>query len=194
MMLFRNCIEDCCDGKITKRMGEPDKLIFHRISFSHDAEKPIEDHDLDGPMVAKLFTDTNKYRPGYYTGGQMPYSFVCTVDGIIDQCLPVRELAPHAKRWNQTGLSIAVVGDFKAYDPAPLQWRACVDFAALWMAAGLGLYGHTELPDSSSDPTKECPGERFSMTALRHSACIHAKEIQTVERARNRLIRLGVVF
>jgi len=216
VIVFRNVIAECCDGRITTRHDEPTKLVLHRISFATDDGgrdeqgrqylpdvQPIPDEELDGPAVAARFADRRlapkgapswTRRPGTYTGGEMPYTFLARTDGIIDQCLPVRELAPHARRWNTAGLSLAAAGDFRRRKPTPAQLSAVVYFSALWWAAGLQIVGHTELPDASTDPTKRCPGEHLAPNNIRLLAHADRQEIGDEDRARRRLLQLGVVF
>lgn len=192
-LIIRDLLLECNDGKITVR-GDPSSLIIHRISFAADDVHPVPDDILNGPKIAGMYRDTGKYRAGSYTDGQMPYTFVMLRDGTIDQCLPVRELGPHAKRWSWPGVSLAVVGDHRRRQPPEDQWFAVIHFSTLWFAAGLELHGHTELKGSSDDPLKRCPGEYLSMDVLRRVVARRALEIPSPEKARAALLRLGVIF
>ena len=192
-LIIRDVILECNDGKISTR-EDPSILVVHRISFALDDVCPVPDEILDGPKIAGMYRDTCKYRAGSYTGGQMPYTFVVLQDGTIDQCLPVRELGPHAKRWSWPGVSLAVVGDHRRRQPPEGQWFAVILFAALWHAAGLDLHGHTELDGASDDPLKRCPGKYLSMDVVRRVAAGRALEISGPEEARAALLQLGVIF
>ena len=169
MKIINNIITRCDDGKPRSRKFETvDKLIIHRIG---------ESLGTTGEEIAEAFRDTSKWAAGSYTGGEMPYHFIIRKDGTIDQCLTLGDHAPHARRWNASGLAVALIGDFRKHAPTPEQWDALKRFCGLWVLYGLKLYGHTELPGGSKDPSKSCPGNMLDMDELRREAEAHAAEL-----------------
>lgn len=190
---FNNVITACDDGK--RRDIDPDKIkhtMFHRINFAKDDGggghwpdiAPIANKDLTGPLVADRFKDSRRIdpakrdyprdRPGSYTGGQMPYGCIVCTNGKIDQCLAYGDYGPHAMRWSWCAFSIAAVGDFTQHAPTAEQVVACIQLGALLLAACDDKpLGHTEVPGSSSDSTKQCPGKFFDMRAMRQEIQLH---------------------
>ena len=161
-LFIRNQIAHCSDEKPRGRKFENvDKLIIHRVGASLGG---------NGPSIAAAFRDQSQFAAGSYTGGEMPYHFVLRENGIIDQCLTLGDHAPHARRFNATGLALAVVGDFRIAAPGVDQWEALRAFCGLWFLYGLEVYGHDELPGASKDPAKACPGRFLDMNVLRIEA------------------------
>ena len=176
-----NKICECDDGKPRSRKFETvDKLIVHRIGESLGST---------GAQIAEAFRDTSRWAAGSYTGGQMPYHFVIRECGTVDQCLTLGDHAPHARRWNASGLAVAVIGDFRSIAPTPEQWDALKSFCGLWTLYGLKVYGHDELPGGSKDPSKACPGKMLNMNSLRIEAAAVAAEL-----ARDAIRLAGVSF
>ena len=157
-MHIRNKIDICDDGKPRSRKFEHvDKLIIHRIG------------DTLGETGVEIAA-------GSYTGGNMPYHFVIRKTGVIDQCLTLGDNAPHARRWNASGLAVAVVGDFRVHEPTLAQREALKAFCGLWLLYGLEVVGHDELPGASKDKNKQCPGHKLEMNQLRHDAAAYAAQ------------------
>ena len=161
-LLIRNRIAECNDGKHRSRNFENvDRLIVHRIGASLGA---------DGPTIAAAFRDQSRFAAGSYTGGEMPYHFVIRENGTVDQCLTLGDNAPHARRFNVSGLAVGVIGDFRRHAPTPEQWQALREFCGLWLLYGLDVYGHDELPGGSKNPAKQCPGRFLDLPTLRIEA------------------------
>lgn len=142
-------------------LGHIEGIIIHRISPALG---------LNALELTKSFMQTNKYEAGYYTGGRMPYTFVCTLDGIVEQAKSLLIVTPHAKKYNRTHLGIAVIGDFRLHHPLKLQWKSTLLLCkALFDTLGwpLPVYGHTELAGASGDQQKECPGQFWPMDQFR---------------------------
>ena len=212
MLTVRNVIKECDDRQRRERALEGlTRQAHHRIRFAKDDGErhwpdvePIPDEELTGPLVAGRFADVRQVvvggehwadRPGRWTGGQTPYTFLGRTDGVLDQCLEVGDVGPHAGRWNIKALGIAWAGDFRMEPPTSKQWTAAVEFAALWLAWGLDIYGHSpELPGGSKDPKKECPGRLFPTEILRQEARIHPKSKLALFDAEKALLELEVVF
>jgi hypothetical protein len=170
------------------------RFIVHRIDFSADdggggywpGVTPIPRATLNGPLVAQRFMDERRVasndrrgdgadwrdRPGAYTGGEIPYTFLGLMSGKVDQMLAVTEYGPHARRWSWGGVSYAVSGDFTHDEPTGEQWQSAVEIGSLFVA-WLGkhpvecVFGHTELPGGSSDAQKQCPGHNWDMDKFR---------------------------
>jgi hypothetical protein len=154
-----NQIRLCDDGKTRDRdLTKVDKVVVHQIG---------ESLGKTGAQIAASFRDTSKFAAGSYTGGEMPYSFVIRTNGIIDQCLRLTDTGPHAKRWNSSSVSIALIGDFNKHEPTNEQVCSLIELCVPLYAYGMSIHGHTELPGSSSDPAKRCPGKLLDMDVIR---------------------------
>jgi len=192
MLLVNNVIGECYDATRYQRraLSHLTHAVCHRISFAPE----VKDVDLTGAMVAKKFQNTDKYEAGSYTGGKMPYPFIIRTSGVIDQCVPVKAITPHARKWNRQGLAVAVVGDFRNRAPTPVQWHTLQDFLACWHAYGLEITGHDSLEGGSSNSNKKCPGWMFGLGVLKEDARRTAKAIGSKESAKKLLETYGVIF
>jgi hypothetical protein len=192
-------VRDCTIFARDKRKRETPladfkRFIVHRIDFSKDdggggywpGVAPIPREELNGPLAAQRFMDERKVpssdrktggndwrdRPGAYTGGEVPYTFLGLANGRVDQMLEVTEYGPHARRWSWGGVSYACAGDFTVDKPEPKQWASAVEIASIfvsWLHRPVHdcVFGHTELPESSADPMKRCPGHEWDMDKFR---------------------------
>lgn len=104
-------------------------------------------------------------------GHRMAYQLVVWPDGRIEQSLCLDALGWHAKGWSRTHLGVAVFGDFRRHEPTHAQRESLV-----WLLAGLSrvkgsinFAGHDQMPGSSSDPDKICPGKYLDIGDLHHS-------------------------
>jgi hypothetical protein len=155
-----NKITECDDGKPRMReISKIEKVVVHKVGDSLGET---------GPEIARSFKDTSKYAAGSYTGGEMPYTFIIRKDGTIDQCLPMTDTGPHARKWNSSSVSVACIGDFTKHAPTNEQECALIDLLTALAGYGLTIHGHTELPGSSSDPKKQCPGPHLDLNAMRN--------------------------
>jgi hypothetical protein len=202
-------------------LDEITHLAWHRISFAEDGPTkvretgevlwkdvlPIPDQELDGLKLRAKFADTRKMliprkdgtphyirRPGASTGGRDPYSLLVLADGSIDQLVEIGQVSPHAANANRYALGVAVAGDFRTHAPTEAQWSTCVALAALFGAWDLESIGHTELPDSTADKDKVCPGSKFSVSELRSVARTSPLAQLTPDEAEAVLTRIGIVF
>lgn len=186
-MRVNDQISICSDGKKRARSpGDLDCIVLHRISFSGDdggggawpGVTPIPDQSLTGAIMAGRFIDTRRRdkarhwsdRPGSYTGGEMPYTFLVRRDGQIDQCLPVSEIGPHARKWNRPGAGLAIAGDFRKEAPTEEQVLSVSNFCAIWAAWGCSIRSHDELDGGSEDKNKACPGALFPADSVKQFA------------------------
>lgn len=176
MLSVVNQIEACRDWrKRTRDFDAIDLVVFHRISLAKDGPEeypdvaPLSDEETDAAAIAARFRDTRRYRPGAYTGGEMPYQVIIGTDGAVFQAAELSDNAPHARIYNERSIGVGVVGDFRRYMPTDRQVASCVLVGAAMVAAGLDLNGHDELPGAAR-PGKECPGRWFDMVQLRSVA------------------------
>ena len=100
-------------------------------------------------------------------GTACPYWAFVEHDGRTVVVSDLVDVGAHAAAWNQPGLGIGVVGDFRVEDPTDVQLDAVVD-VLVWACRTLDLEasaidGHTNLPRSTRWPSKRCPGPRFPL-------------------------------
>lgn len=210
-IVVNNRIAECDDGKSRRlSLANLTQTAVHRISFAgddggghFDDVAPIPDERLDGPAMAARFHDRRRVskfkrhwadRPGSYTAGQTPYALLLLADGEVDQCLAISDYGPHARRWSSACISLAAVGDFRGHAPTPAQWETAVSLCALLHSWGAPPVGHTELPRSSSDPSKQCPGRMWPMGSFRVEVAAHHYARLSRFAAEETLKALGVVF
>lgn len=170
MLHVINKVHACWDGKYRER-HVTSHIVIHRI------EPEIGNYAED---FAEEFKKTGKYEAGSYTGGQMPYHFLCFKDGRCEQALAIMDTGPHALVWSQRAIAVAMVGDFHLNDtPTAEQWATTVNLCAVlgWWMGAYQLRGHTELPNASKDPKKRCPGSGVSLDDLRAAVAIRIKDI-----------------
>jgi hypothetical protein len=156
-------VRDCIDTTRASRERHEDieGITIHRIG---------DTLGKDGYEITRAFRNREKYQAGWYTGGRVPYTFLILPDGAIDQMLPLWDVGPHALRWSSKSIGIACLGDFRKHEPTPAQWISACELSAalyLWINGGAWIKGHDELQGGSSDPTKSCPGARWSMQNFR---------------------------
>jgi hypothetical protein len=143
-------------------------VALHRISLSTYHKKqnpdPIPDDMLTGEELEIRFR--NK---ALGTGGRVGYSILIRTDATVEQMLPLLVRGAHAKNHNWCSWSVAVVGNYDEREMPDRIWKVAVDVLSV-LAAGTytrQVMGHTELPHSSGDPNKRCPGRFVNMDAIR---------------------------
>ena len=147
----------------TRGIGDITHLVIHRVGgpgWPNSIEELLANEELlDAWMKA--------------TGGDRcsPYPFLCESSGRIAAVHRIDRVGKHAGAWNRQGLALGVLGDFRIHDPSAEAWQASLRWAQ-WGCEYLSLTasavkGHTELPNSSRHPRKQCPGRRFNMDAFR---------------------------
>ena len=129
-----------------------DKLVIHRT-----AQKSLED-------LAKLFLN-----PDVGTGGKFPYHIVIFPDGSTRLCVPLNRAAPGAMIYNDSGVQIALTGDFR-FSKSPTT-AALVSLESvcllMWKLFGrLPILGHTQMPGTTDDAKKVCPGKNLDLKHL----------------------------
>ena len=199
-MRVTNRIEDCarvCNHRANTRTAHLlSRVALHRCTFAN-SEAPFycADDSLDAIGLAARFAVTDRYAPGFYTKGTIPFTLLIKRNGRIEQLLPITAVASHALRWNVPAIGIALVGNMKEKPPTKAMWDAAVSLCAMWRGYGLRMYGHDELPFASSDTTKRCPGAFFVMSNFRREVRARAKFLKfDKETARVALEGIGLVF
>jgi N-acetyl-anhydromuramyl-L-alanine amidase AmpD len=173
-----NVIKEVDDGKPGPRdILQLDTVAVHRVG--KDMKFGIDLGDTAVEICAH-FTGKVKQYPevAKATGGQIAYTFMISgdhgdrgYDGMIWQCLPLSDVGHHAKRFSKRAVGIAVIGDPRVKPCSPKQynsliWLCSKIVSAIHQPPGQ-VRGHMELPNASSDPTKECPGELLPMIEVR---------------------------
>lgn len=149
-------IAECDDGNHRMRPGEPIQgVTLHMFAV-------LDIHDAAG--IARFFRDNPEW-----TGGQMSYTYCIQPSGLIELALPILEMGPHAMRWSLPTIGVVCLGDFNKHTPPPPQWNACVDLVAeIGLALGTSdIRGHTERPNATRYPRKNCPGKLFDLDVFR---------------------------
>lgn len=147
-----------------RRAGSIDRIIVHRIEVSQ------EDSTFgDQPAEVIRFFATHPIGQRA-TGGKMPYPILVDATGGITQCLPLMVISPHARKFNQRSIGVALVGDFRTRAPSAAQRQSTVGLLAhLVHRLGLpvaAICGHDGLDGGSADPDKVCPGRHLPMGPL----------------------------
>lgn len=137
-------------------------LVIHRIGESVGG---------DAVSIAASFRDNSKDNgPGSYTGYRMPYHFIVKPDGSVEQAVPLEDVAPHVKLYNNESIGIGIIGDFRAKPPTDEQVWSAAELCAMlreWYP-GVRITGHTELgAKATSDPEKQCPGNQFPLAHMK---------------------------
>ena len=186
MITVINRIGACDDGKFRAR--EIDQVVG--VTLHHFGVPDVD--DMEG--IAKFYRQSR-----VWTGGSMPYTFGIHPGGTIEQGLQIREVGPHAKRWSVPTIGVVLFGNFDAVAPAVRQWMSAVELVAeLCSAFGLDpmggvdgvpvVAGHTERPNATSYPGKNCPGEAFPLGKFRSNVSHMIKDA-----AIQRLAESGVI-
>lgn len=102
--------------------------------------------------------------------------------------MPLGRVTPHAKSHGADKIGVACIGDFRKTRLSTAQRRGLImvvtDLMKMCNLEAMSLYGHDELPGSSKDPDKECPGDAMDVPWLRDSIAM------AVERAQRTLFEL----
>ena len=120
------------------------------------------------------------------TNGKMPYSFVYNPDRrIVYQAHYVTTVTPHAKSQNVSGLGIAILRDLRSEALNLQEYSTFVKFLA-YLKFSINpkqtfiVKGHTDLPDSTSDPNKECPGQLLDCAQLDYDSTLVKEAIYQI--------------
>lgn len=153
--------------------------LFHRLDLSKEGVDPTAD------QVAEWFEHHPKYK-------HMPYGLIVWDDGRIDQTLHLSDVGPHALQQNRKTYGIAIYGRLDRHPASPAQESAAVFLGRhlyQMFQDSVGVYGHMELGNSSSDKNKKCPGPYFPMETVRMNIL---KQIR--QESRQRLADCGFVL
>jgi len=154
--------DECKLGKpARKRDAVVDHIILHRFDGNAIPHWP---RVVDAVGMAYCFATHVDLRD---TVGRMAYSIVVTPSGVVEQAVPLSKYTPHARRWNRRSIGVAVMGDFRNHPPTTEQ-----EFALAWLVPALACYygakvvRHDDLPGSSSQKGKVCPGRFLNVEGL----------------------------
>lgn len=165
-LVIVNSIALCSGGTFHKRhLRDIKGVVIHRIDVGRTAEE-----------VAKFFEQ-------YPSIGKMAYTFFIRKDGTIEQALPLTYRSPGGIVLNENFVHIALDGDFRVRSVPPAQAVSLVKLTSSLCAAldTLHVQGHMETVGSSSDPNKDCPGEKLNIAALRQQVIENVKSCQPLE-------------
>lgn len=139
------------------RANAPEALLIHRCAVGTNTSDTLRAFEGAWPEAAQV------------TNRKMPYTFCVEPDGDIVQCTPLGKVTPHARSWNQRGIGIAALGDFRRSTPPDVQWYATAVLVATLKAhyGFVSVMGHDEAPGSTSDASKQCPGALWHMPDFR---------------------------
>lgn len=146
--------EDCKN----RRLDAVNGIVLHR---SHVADTAFD--------TAIWFRDNPQY-----TGGKPPYHIMIEKSGRIVQLVPFSKIAPGARIANKTKIQLAFCGDFREHTPTIQQFVVgqSVVRELSWWIGQVNVFRHDEIPGSSGDPSKVCPGERLNVEAFRDLASV----------------------
>ena len=164
--------------KSNRSLARVDTQVFHRIH----AGAPDTDSAID---ISRLST---REGPQWIGSSHMPYHFVIPKAQptgkvvIVEACVPLTRITPHALDWNARSVSVGVVGDFRERAPTAKQKAACLwitqrikDFLTPSMrlvprkreflvTVHSSLTSGTRNPAKLAGGTDECPGPFFTPT------------------------------
>lgn len=159
-------VSQCYSPDMPRRIkADIDTVMFHRIG---PCLRPGQ--RLTGAADIAAWFHEN---PETIGSPHMPYTFVITDAGVIEQALPILVKSPHAAAWNKRAVGIAVIGDFRNAQPPDAQKQACVYLLRRIMytiGRPLKVVGHTSVPGATTDPDKICPGKNLSVDWVNKAA------------------------
>lgn len=144
------------------------------LVIGHDAETICDAFTGQIPQwesVAQVTGYQNAYT--FYVGGSLGPD---DLDGKVWQTLPIDEVGYHGRRFSNSHIGIACIGDFRVKPPSARQWRAVLDLCAdLCLMLGMppsAVIGHGEAPRAhgghkAPGQKEACPGDLFSCTTFR---------------------------
>lgn len=166
-------------------------IVLHRIGDAADAP-PGEGRDVAG--IIDFFTTTpagvatvtvpgsweskvpliEKWRSEGIPKSNLerafvPYQFLIDPQGVVSQMLPLQAVGAHAPGYNQSGIGVAFIGDFRVDSPTREQLDSGVAVCVAILRqhhltpASVKLLGHDEV----RSPPKECPGANYPLAEIR---------------------------
>ena len=165
-------------------------IVLHRIGDAAGAP-PAEGRDVEGIIdffttnpegVATVTVDgswdskvplMDKWRAegipeSYRARAFVPYAFLIDPDGVISQMLPLQAVGAHAPGYNQSGIGVAFIGDFRSDAPSAEQIDSGIAVCVAILRqhhltpATVKLLGH----DEARSVPKLCPGPNFPLEEL----------------------------
>jgi N-acetyl-anhydromuramyl-L-alanine amidase AmpD len=134
------------------------KIVIHRIGFKGENYSPVK-------TILQGFLNDEAARKA--VGGKFPYHFVIAESGEIYQALPLQVIGNHAKGHNEDSIAVAFIGDFRDKPPTISSYAAGLELVCrlciccnIWES---NVFGHTQLPKSTSWANHKCPGREFNI-------------------------------
>lgn len=168
----------------TRDLNDLEYIIMHRVGWNDRHEWTKRGYP-DNIVGVRQFYKIE-------VGLSLPYTFIVTAIGEIQQGWPITHVSPHAKRFNVSGIGIAMLGDFRTRPVPERQLWAAEDLVAALFTTWphLKVVAHDELgPSATSTPGKQCPGHMFNVKSFRE----RVKRLQYEHGARN-LLQIGVTI
>lgn len=143
-----------------------DTIMMHRVDEGEDAIS-----------VAAWFAK-NGIASGAGTTN-MPYMFVITRDGRIQQTAPLAFVTPHGRSWNPRSIGVACIGNFRKNQKGGAPPTSQQLDAAAWLCRRLWDYfgkplkvvGHSSSPGASKwGAAHNCPGDLFPLDSVIEAA------------------------
>lgn len=166
-------------------------IVLHRIGDAVGAP-PAEGRDVAG--IIAFFTTTPEGVATVTIGGSweskvptiekwrsegipeknrarafVPYTFLIDPQGVVSQMLPLQTVGAHAYGYNQSGLGVAFIGDFRVEAPTARQLSSGVSVCVAILRqhhltpASVKLCGHDEVREIP----KQCPGMNYPLEEVR---------------------------
>jgi hypothetical protein len=182
-MILQLKIEDVIaqvnDGKRSLRdLLKLSLIVVHRCG--KDLKFGIDLGDTAPEICAHYTGKDDKYpEVAKATGHEIAYTFMVggdlgdpAFDGVIWQCLSLDDVGRHAKKWNTPAIGVSVIADPRVRPCSSKQMQSLIDLLTILSMVIKGepsscIKGHMELPGSSSDPNKLCPGPLLPMDVMR---------------------------
>lgn len=141
------------------------KDLTHIVIHRSGPWPPAYGNPVNGAELNDIFANND-----LGTGRKMPYHYVVSRDGLVTECVPWWLTSPHAKAWNPKSIGVAILQDLRHEEITQAAWRSLIELCC-WLRAAvdsdLEIEGHTDLPNSTSDANKVCPGDGANLSWLR---------------------------
>lgn len=143
--------------------------------FTQDPEG-VATVTMDGSYDSKVPT-MEKWRASGIPAANLarafvPYAFLIEPSGAVSQLLPLEAVGAHAPGYNQSGIGVAFIGDFRTDPPTPAQVDSGVAVCvALLLQNGGSPHAQREVQILGHDETrptpKLCPGPNFPLQQIK---------------------------
>lgn len=160
-------------------LSDVEGIMIHRVGIDRATGVDF------GPTAEEICQAFTEGPAGPYTGHKVPYTFLVQKDARIAQALPLTWVGPHARKLSAPFVSVALVGDFRAFQDEdgqmvaeePSDGQFCATVMLLRALLGvlckpvMAIVGHTDPAmvsrGSTKNKRKKCPGEGVDLYKLR---------------------------